>query len=672
MIPSPTRTILAVALAAVLPGAALAGTSAPQVQTSDPQNHQDQDNQQKAKNLQGIVVQAVPGGENIDALVVPVAVLSGAQLNDARGASLGETVASVPGVQTTSLGQAVGRPVIHGMGGPRVAVTENGTGAADVSTISQDHAVTVEPFLADQIEVLKGPSTLLYGSGAIGGVVNVVDGRIPEHAPAKTVSGRMQVRYDNVSDGYTGMFRVDGGNDHFALHADGVRRDDNDYDIPGGTLANSYLKTDTGAIGGSWLGDWGFLGLSVSRYLDDYGSPAEPGDPAEGEPPVHIRMQQTRYNLKGGFNDPLPGISQMKVSVMHSDYQHVEYEGSEAGTTFSNKSNQARLQLTHNPWGGWKGTLGLQYLHRDFSAVGDETFVPPTTTRDLGVFLVEQHSWGPLKLKLGARVDNRTSTPVNGVERSLHPKSFSAGLGWRMDDAWRLTLNLDHSERGPGEEELFAHGPHEASATYEIGDPALTVEKADSVDLGLHYRADWMDAKIAIYNNQFDGYIYLADTGRVDDDLPVRIWSQSGARFRGVDASATFHLAAAASGHWDLRVWGDHVRATLSNGGNVPRIPASRLGSELVWNRGDLRASLGAVKYFDQNETGAHETATAGFTLVNAHFDWTFHNGIDSQWQLFLEGRNLTNQTARLATSLFKEESPLPGRNIAVGMRAWF
>lgn len=635
--------------------------------------HADTDLKKNVSKLEGVTVSAVPGGQSGNELVKPVAVLSGAQLDNAKGSTIGDTVSKIPGVQTTALGQAVGRPVIRGLGGPRVSVTENGLGSADVSSVSQDHAVTIEPFLADQIEVLKGPSTLLYGSGAIGGVVNSVDGRIPQSRPFDGFSGRAEARYDDVSHGKTGMMRLDGGSDTFAMHVDALHRKDGNYDIPGGTLPNSQVETTSGAVGASLLGDWGYLGASVSRYMDEYGSPAEPGNPAEGEPPVNLKMAQTRYDIKGGFHHPFRGFKKLEVNAGHTDYQHVEYEGDVPGTTFTNKSNEARLLLTHEPLAGWNGTFGTQFFHRDFAAVGEESFVPPTSSRGLGIFLTEQHQWGPVKFEVGARVDHQSSDPDNGRKVDFHPKSFSAGLGWQFTDAWRLTLNLDRSQRAPAEEELFANGPHEASATYEIGSSNLTAETANQVELGLHYHGDRIDAKASIYDNHYDDFIYLADTGRIDDDLPVRIWSQRNAHFRGAEAEATFHLTQSASGDWDLRTYGDTVRATLEHGGgNVPRIPAGRLGTELAWNRNDWRASLGGVHYFNQDKTAEFETRTAGFTLVNLHVGWMFHNGADSQWEAFLDGKNLTNQTARLATSLFKEQSPLPGRGVSMGVRAWF
>jgi iron complex outermembrane receptor protein len=641
--------------------------------TNDPDSEQrEPKDAEPTARLKEVVVTAVPMGQTADQIITPISVLAGTELEDVRTGTIGQTVAGIPGVQTTFFGAGAARPVIRGLDGPRVAVLSDGLGTEDVSSVSQDHAVTIEPFLADQIEILKGPSTLLYGSGAIGGVVNVVDGRIPQTSPANGFSGRTQINYDSVSDGGTGMFRVDGGGDGFALHADGLDRHDNDYDIPGGTLDNSWVHTKAGALGGSLLGDWGYAGLAVARYLNNYGSPAEPGNPEEGEPPVHIGMEQTRYDFKGALNTPLPGIDKAELSFGHTDYQHIEFEGEEPGTTFTNDANEGRLLFTHAPLADWLGAFGVQAFHRDFAALGEESFVPPTTTKGVGLFLTEQKEFGAFKLDLGARGDSQSSKPENGVERDFHPLSLSAGLAWRFDEAWHLTVNLDRAQRAPAEEELFANGPHLASETFEIGDPNLQEETANQIELGLHYHGEWIEAKIAAYYNRYDDFIYLAETGLVEDDLPVRDWSQANAKFRGGEAEATFHLAKNSSGHYDLRVWGDTVRATLDQGGNLPRIPAGRFGSELNWHTDDWRASLGAVHYFDQDHTAALETETAGFTLVNARLAWSFYNSDRSSWEAFLDGDNLTNQTARLATSLVKDAVPLPGRNISVGVRGMF
>lgn len=621
--------------------------------------------------LPAVVVSAVPGDRSVDRIVRPVGLLSGAELDDARAATLGQTVASMPGVQTTAFGQGVGRPVIRGLDGARVAVLGDGLGSGDASSVSQDHAVTIEPFLADRIEILKGPSTLLYGSGAIGGVVNVIDGRIPQRLPDNGFSGRVQVGHDSVSDGDTQVFRVDAGAGDFAFHADGMNRRNDDYDTPDGRLPNSHVRTNAGALGASWIGERGFVGLSVSRFLDTYGNPAEPGDPLEGEPPVHVQMAQTRHELKAALDAPFAGIDKVEFSLGHTDYRHVEFEGEEVGTTFTNRSNEGRLLFTREA-GGWLGAFGVQAFNRDFAAIGEESFVPPSRSRGLGLFATGRRDIGAFGIELGARADRQESTPLEGESRDFRPYSLSAGLSWRLSDHWHATMNLDRAQRAPAEEELFANGPHVASATFEIGDPALGKETANQVEFGLHWHADLVDAKVAAYANRYDDFIYLADTGLVEDELPVRQWSQADARFRGMEAEATFHLAGNASGHYDLRIWGDKVRATLDGGGNLPRMPAARAGTELSWRNDDWRASIGATHYFNQDRTAEFETETAGFTLLGARVAWTFLETERGGWEAYLDGSNLANRTARLSTSLIKDQAPLAGRSVSIGIRGMF
>lgn len=250
--------------------------------------------------------------------------------------------------------------------------------------------------------------------------------------------------------------------------------------------------------------------------------------------------------------------------------------------------------------------------------------------------------------------------------------SLSAGTAWRFDDHWHLTVNLDRAQRAPAEEELFANGPHLASSTFEVGDRNLDVETANQAELGLHYHSDFFDGKLATYYNRYNNFIYLADTGLIQDDLPVRNWSAADARFRGFEAEGTFHLGEGSNGHYDLRIWGDSVRATLIDGGNLPRIPSGRFGSELVWKSDNWRARVGLVRYFKQDKVADLETNTAGFTSVTAHIERSVFSNDRTEVAAFLDANNITNQTQRLATSLIKEQAPLPGRNITIGLRAFF
>ncbi len=678
-LPLPKRAALAAALSLLLfPLARASAQEAPQAPTSDTRHAQDTSDAGHIKSITGVVVTASALQDTADTLSKPTDVLAGERLDENRAASLGETVASVPGVQSSNFGPGVGRPVIRGMDGPRVAVLSGGLSSQDVSTVSQDHAPAVEPFLADQIEVLKGPSTLLFGSGAIGGAVNVVDGRIPEYAVDGGFSGRAETRFfGGDQDGNTSMARIDGGSDRFALHADAVYRNALDYDTPRGRQANSFIDTRSGALGGSLVGDWGFVGLSASRFEDAYGNPGEPGDLAAGERGVHLEMKQDHYEMKGALRDLWSEGNGLRFAVGHTGYTHTEFEGDTPGTVFRKNANEGRLEATFGNAQGWQGAVGAQASSSTFVAIGEEAFVPETSTRAQGIFGVARRSFGDVQLDLGARIDRVKSSPAGGDARSFSPLSLSLAGGWKFDEHWKLTANLDHAERAPVEEELFSDGPHIATLAYEIGNAGLRKEAANQFELGLQYQATWVEAKVSAYYNRFNDFIYLADTGdswywdEEDKALPIRQWTQGDAVFRGVEGEATFHLAVNDAGDWDLRMFGDTVRATLRDGGNVPRIAPSRLGAQLRWARAGWRASLGATRTSRQDKVADNETPTAGFTLVDAHATRHFDTG-NLSWELFADATNLTNQDARVHTSFLKDAVMLPGRSVAVGVRVFF
>lgn len=655
------------------PQVALAATDA--AERSDPRHETETE-------LEQVVVTASALRGTAEQLSDPVEVLRGEDLDEARAATLGETVGSLPGVQSSNFGPGVGRPIVRGLDGARVAVLAGGLATQDVSTVSQDHATSVEPFLADQIEVLKGPATLLYGSGAIGGVVNVVDGRIPEEAPAKATSGRAEIRWDSASEGHTRMLRVDGGNERFALHADAVLRDNDDYETPDGEQANSFLEARTGALGASVLGDWGFVGASVSRYDNEYGNPGEPGEPELGIPGVFLDIEQDRYEAKGGIQLPFDVLSELRFSAAHTDYGHIEFEGDEVGTEFIKDAREVRLELTHDPVAGWIGAVGLQASRAELEAIGEEAFLPRTRSRSAGLFVVERREWDAFQLDLGARVDDVQSDPdastLDGAgRRDFAPVSVSVGGIWKAADGWDVVASFDRAERAPVEEELFSNGPHVATAAFEIGDPDLGEEAANQAEVGFHFHGGRVEAKASAYYNRFGDYIFLADTGEFaqgedgEEPLPIRRWTQGDATFRGFEGEITVQLLENAGGAWEARLFGDTVRATFDDGGNVPRIAPSRLGGELRWSNGHWRASLGAVRYAKQDDVAANETPTGGYTLVDAHLAWHI-DGANTAWELFLDGTNLTNEDARVHTSFLKDTVLLQGRSVSAGVRVFF
>lgn len=659
---------LALGIALAAPGQVLAADDA-DAGTAAQEDHR----HEQPKDLEQVIVTATPSRLTAEDLIQPIEVLASDRLDAAKAATLGETVGKLPGVQSSFFGAGVGRPVLRGLDGPRVAVLSGGLGTQDVSTVSQDHAVGIEPFLADQIEVLKGPATLLYGSGAIGGLVNVVDGRIAERPLDETVTGRAEIRRDTVSDGDTAMARVDamGAGGAMVLHADGLYRNQKDYDTPLGVQRNSFIDTKTAALGASVVLDQGFIGAAASLYENRYGNPGEPGDTEEGEASVHLDMKQSRFEFRGGIDRPFGVFNSARASLAHTIYEHTEFEGEEVGTKFLNDGTEGRLELTHKPLGRWTGVVGLQGSDRSFEAIGEEAFVPSTSTTAMGLFLTEQGVWDKLTADLGARIDRVESSPAGAGKRSFDPVSLSAGLGWHFSEAWRLNVNLDRAERAPAEEELFADGPHVATDSFEIGDASLDLERATQAELGVHYHSDRLDAKASAYETRFDGFIYLVDTGLNQDDLPVRQWSQADAKFRGFEGEVTAHLIDNDTGSLDLRVFGDRVRATLDDGGNLPRIAPSRIGADIAWVGNALRASVGAVRYQRQDDVAAGETSTDGYTLVNAHLAWHFDYGAQG-YELFLDGSNLTDEEARVHTSFLKDRVILPGRGMAFGVRMFF
>ena len=718
----------------------LVGTATQAAPPGDPQQAQGQPDDRHAEQLDAVIVRASLLPKTAEDLVRPVDVLSGERLDEAKTNSIGETVNRLPGVQSSYFGPGVGRPIIRGMDGARVQVLSDGLAAGDVSTVSVDHAVTIEPFMANQIEVLKGPSTLLYGSGAIGGAVNVVDGRIPEAATLTPFEGRAELLGGTVAGEKTGMLRFDGtdASGHFVFHGDMLHRETGDYDIPGyaesaarraeedhehveeaeayGSLPNSFVRTDSGAVGVSYLGERGFLGVGASLFNTRYGVPGhahehghehEEGEEHEGhegeehaEEAVNILMDQRRYELRGGLNE-LGAFDTLRVKLAHTEYTHTEYEGEQVGTVFDNDSVEGRVELVHRDWAGWDGAFGLQASSRDFSAIGEEAFVPPTETRDLGLFWIGSHSFDAFDLELGARYDHNKvdvdATQAIGPSRNFDAISLSAAMRWNINEDFHLSFGLDRAQRSPTGEELYSNGLHVATQSFEFGDPDLDTETANRAELGLHWHGDTVRVGASAYYVDYSDFIYLADTGIEEEETPARVWNQSDASFTGAEAELEWTFAEGDSGAWSLRTFGDVVSGKLTGtgtrtvafsiphedhahdytaeialSGNLPRIPPWRLGGELRWDWQDWRAGIGAVYYARQDNVAEYESETPSYTLVNANLAWHHDTPGGNAWELFVDGSNLLDEEARPHTSFLKDLAPLPGRNFSAGVRFFF
>jgi len=654
-----------------------------------------------AAQLQRVEVSASAFGRSALELSQPIDIISGDDLDILSQASIGETLSSQLGVTSTYFGPASGRPVIRGLTGNRVRVQQDGIGSMDVSALSPDHAVAIEPLLIDSVEIVKGPATLLYGNGAFGGVINMTDSRIPEESPYTPVSGAIETRGDTAANERSFVARFDGGGERFAWHVDAFTRDTGEAEIPGaaeseilheaegheeeeeeeeafGILENSDVETRGGAIGGSWIGEKGFFGAAVSTYDSNYGVPGhaheeteEEGAEHEGEEGVRIDLKQTRYDFKGKRDDPFAGIETLKFRAGYNDYQHQEIEEGAVATTFTNKEFDGRLEMVHAPLADWRGAFGIQVRDRDFSAVGEEAYVPPTESQGVGVFLVEEREFAAWRIELGGRVENQDQNATGFAGQSDTAFSTSGGLVRKLGDAQSLGINVTRAQRMPDIEERYSNGPHLASLQYEIGNPDLDTETANNLDLTWRKAGDGLNWTVNLFYNRVNDFIYLQDSGTELEELPVATYTQADAVLKGYEAEIIFPLLEGNGNDLDLRLFSDYTRGTLVDGGDLPRIPPLRVGVGLDFTGLKWTAGVQAIRYDDQDKLAAFELPTEGYTMLDASIGYrVFTPHVD--WNFFLRASNLLDEEARRHTSFLKDLAPLPGRNFTLGIRAGF
>ena len=651
------------------------------------------------------VVSASALASSAQEMTTPAEVLEGDQLVLRRGATLGETLDGMPGVHAASFGAGASRPVIRGLDGGRVKVLSDGVDVLDASTVSQDHAVSVEPLLAERIEVLKGPATLLYGGGAIGGVVNVIDRKVPTYVPENGVEGELELRANSVANEGAGLFGLTAGAGNFAVRVEGVKRQADDYEIPGAAgaprsdkQAGSYNDTDSYSLGGSIIGERGYLGLAYSRQENLYGLLAhehvdchqddalwhcgehghgeeehegeEEHDDEHGGAVPYISMKQDRWDLRGELSEPLPGFERARLRVGHSDYRHQEIEEGVAAATFDNQASEARLELTHQPLLGWHGMLGAQTSRRDFARLTAENPMPQTLTHNHALFLLEEYTAGVWRYELGARHEWQDIDADSGAPDSDHAgTSLTAGAVWTFAPEYSLGFSLSRSQRLPTAEELYAFGPHAASRTIELGNAQLEEETSHNAELTLRKFAGPTTFTLSAFRNQVDDFIYAADLGLdTESDYRVVEYRQADAVLTGVEGEVRYQF----SERFAASLFGDSVRGRLKDGGDLPRIPADRLGVRLEQRfTTALDGQLEFYRVQRQDELADFETETAGYNMLGAGL--SYHGSLSqADYQLYLKADNLLDAEARQHSSLIKDEVLLPGRNFTVGMRLTF
>ncbi|MBP6057449.1 MAG: TonB-dependent receptor [Nitrosomonas sp.] len=662
------------------------------------------ENTAKAAKLPGVTVTASPFKDRNELeMALPVTVLQGDNLRRKREVSLGDTVANELGVTSSSFGPGAGRPIIRGLDGPRIQVMENGVGTMDISSLSPDHAVTVETLNASQIEILRGPATLLYGGGATGGVVNVVTDRIPNRL-FKAPEGNAEIRGNTATEEKAGSFNVNKSFGQMSWSLGAFKRKTEDYAIPGqanisglssihneqdaqgingdkNIVRNSAVDSQGLSGGGSYIGERGFFGGAISLMESKYGIPTPEL--------ASVDQTQARYNLSGELNNPFTGIEKLKVRTGYNDYKHKEIESTgEVATRFRNHELETRAEFLHSPIANFNGLFGVQLQDRKFSALGEEAIVPVTKSRSTGIFIVEERNWENFRLEFGGRYEHATRDPQHHIDRSRAFNLFSGSTGasWNFLKDYSLGLIAMHGQRAPAIEELYVHGGHHGTATFQIGDNTLRKEAHNNFDLSLRKTSGFMKWKVNAFVNRFNHYIFYRNADingdriadRVDHEgtldlngeFLVQNLAQTNATFYGAEAEVIFALK---PDNLDLRLFTDYVRGKLDNSnGNVPRTTPQRFGFELNYRSGPFTTNLTTIHVLRQNKAAELETNTAGYTLLNLEATYLIKETKSNGLRFFVQGRNLLDEEMRVHTSYLKNFAPLPGRALVAGLRADF
>ena len=648
----------------------------------------------------------VTGKRRRDDVLGDVSVLGGEALAAEVRPTLGETLASQPGVSTSGSGPNVARPVLRGLSGDRIRILTDGIGSLDVSSASSDHAVAINPLTAQSIEILHGPAALVFGSSAIGGVVNVIDARIPRKMPDGPVSVEGLAGYATAANERLLSGQVDVAlGAHLVVHGDaGWTKNDNlqtggyllsrpvrllaassaDADVRAladlrGKLPNSDGRTFEAAAALAYVDGGLNIGASITRHTAYYGVPIRFSlDPAIEAEATHIDVHQMRYDARAEV--PLEGfLRQVRLRGGYSDYRHAEIaaDGSIGSMIFS-KGGEARLDLDQrdraNAIGGWEwgGSSGVQMVDIKQHISGDEQFLPPTQLRTLGLFTVQHLDQGPLRLEAGVRfernlLDASASAVVGNpdLKRRYSTLSLSLGGRYQLSRAWSASLSLARSQRAPTTEELFANGPHGGNASFQVGNPDLGTEKSLGFEATIKHASAAFDLSATVYGSKFSNYLYEAPTGVIRDDLPVYETRQGRANYTGFEVEADLRLGSFGGIAWGAEAVADGTRATIKGYGPAPLIPPLRLQGGLTAKRGNVDGKIEVEHDWAHRRTAPIEYDTAGFTLVNASINWAPLSDRPGL-RLGLAANNLFDAEARRSTSLLKDYAPIAGRDVRV------
>ncbi len=704
---------------------------------------------------------------------LPVQVLAGAELAHRRQGSLGETLAGLPGIHLDNFGGGASRPVIRGQTLPRIEILTDGANLFDVSSISPDHAISTDPLLLDAIEIQRGPAAVRYGGSATNGAINLIDSKVPKTVPSGGISAATEVRFGTGDKEKTVVGRITAGVGQFAVHAEGARRRADDYEVPNAfgtdTLRDSFADSTSYAVGGSWITPKGYLGAAYTRVENEYGLPGHShansachGDYYFDRLDFHcrphgsigynvttpdaltafIRLKSDRVDVRGDYDDLLPGLAHLRLRGSYTDYRHDEIDGPTLFSRFTNQVWDGRAELTHQPLFGFTGTLGVQYTDATFSGLDvNAIHLPPSSrigfsgplkrlTENTGVFLSERRSFGNLDVEIAARKDWRTiRTPIPGPffanvskqteayyisnygqnwrtaleqeQREYWPESnpdlkhdpFSASFGatWNMRAGYAVALSLAHSERGPSVRELFANGVNLATNSFELGltqspadflfedfpidfAPSMPdlMEKTNAVNLTFRKAGGPLEFEVGLFYQNISDYVFarfIQSNSQNGVRANMLAYNAADVEFSGIDGQVSFRLDTASQ----VTVFGDYVDTNIKNNDdNLPRISPGRLGARYRYAAGPLSGDVEYYHTFEQDKVASYETRTPGYDMLNATLSYRFDIGQTKTAEVYMRGTNLLNQLAFVHTSFVKDQSPLRGRSVAIGMRHAF
>ncbi len=638
----------------------------------------------------------------VEQVFVPLTLVPSREILATGGANLADALQYKPGIAASTFAAGASRPIIRGLDNTRVSVRENGIGSHDASGVSEDHAVPIDPFAADQVEVVRGPATLRYGSGSIAGVVNASNQRIPEFIPKNGYTAEIRGSTGSADQSVDGGFKATAGTGNFAVHADRFWRSAEDYATPQGRQLNSFVNSDGFSTGASLIGREGFVGVSFTQFNSLYGIPGAEALTNR----TRIDMQQNKVQSRGEWRVRDWGVEAIRFWLGGTSYRHNEigFESGapEVGSRFTNHEVEGRVEVQHlaiaTPLGELRGAVGVQLGNRLLAGTSFEgdSLLAPARTRSAAAFWFEElQVTSKLRLQAAARIEQNTvsgigldiADPLNPAQvqaqRSFTPTSFSFGALYQLPAQVVARVTGQYAERAPDAAELFSKGAHEATETFEIGNPNLRKEVAKSVEIGLKRTQGAFRFDTSAYYTAFDGFVFKQLTGETCDatyascspagaggDLNQVFFQQRNAAFYGVELSAQQDIGKAWRGVWGVDGQYDFVRATFTDtaGGNVPRIPPHRAGAGIFYRDVNWFARTGFLHAFDQNQIGENETLTKGYTLLNADLSYSWKVGQGSTAEqamtIGLKGENLLDQDVRNHVSFQKDHVLQPGRTV--------